>query len=132
MNFTTFPWVNVSLEKEIVCKSNERRILRVCRLFCIFSSLSFLFFICISFLMFGAPAIYYGKKKMCHEESRTFFKSLGVLVIVDRVCTCDRFQSFYCIGSSPMYGTLYGLMESSSLLWIHIKFLRGTYVFCLW
>ncbi|KAL3503213.1 hypothetical protein ACH5RR_037662 [Cinchona calisaya] len=35
-----------------------------------------------------------------------------------------RPQSFCHIGSFPMSGSLFGLMESFSLLWIHIKFLK--------
>ena len=36
-----------------------------------------------------------------------------------------RFQSFCCIDWFRMLAILYGLMGSLSLLWIHIKFLKG-------
>ena len=57
------------------------------------------------------------------------FKFFNFLHVIDLACTCGRFQNFFCIGSSPMSDILYGLMESSSLLWILIKFLKGTAIF---
>lgn len=39
--------------------------------------------------------------------------------------TSGRFQNYCFIDFSLMHGFLFGLMESSSLLWIPIKFLRG-------
>ena len=38
-----------------------------------------------------------------------------------------RFQSFCCIDWFRMLAILYGLMGSLSLLWIHIKFLKGIF-----
>lgn len=49
---------------------------------------------------------------------------IQIVLILDIYC---RSQSFYYIEFFPMFDIHYGLMESFSLLWIHINFLRGTF-----